>query len=187
MVRRTNETGEAGFTSVTALDTQSGAQLWQTTIAGGNVGGRPYADASIVVFGTLTNAPLTAALDAASGAVLWSTPGVSESQTADAERVYVGDGKGLRALDRETGGELWAVPYGPGNVLSRTPLPYNGRVFNPTEAGLVVHDAETGEILHRAPSPDGSGWKSGSFGHGRMYVQTGRATYAVEGLELPED
>ena len=41
-------------------------------------------------------------------------------------------------------------------------------------------------LLKMEPSPDGSVWVNGRAGHGRLYIQTGGATYAIDGFDRGE-
>ena len=70
------------------------------------------------------------ALDAETGAKLWSSEGYVVSAPAVANGViYISDvaGYSLRALDAATGAELWS--YATGDVLESSPAVANGMVW----------------------------------------------------------
>jgi len=94
--------------AVTALDAESGAALW--TVAG--LGGPPAATDGVLVVrsesGTVTS------LRPRTGEVRWTVEtGVAGSLPVaiDGDRLYVG-GRGLAALEVESGRRLWADPHG---------------------------------------------------------------------------
>ena len=171
---------------VSAFDAATGAVLWTSEVARGLPSGAAALFGDGVYVASQGDTFGVTAFDAATGAVRWTAPVYGESVVADQDRLYVGDGKGLTAVDRQSGTVLWEIVYGEGNQLSRTPLPFGDIVFNPSLAGLAVHDAATGELLLMAPSPDGSAWINGRAGHGRLYIQSAGATYAIDGFDRGE-
>ena len=130
---------------VSAYDAATGAVLWSTEVERGLPSGEPALYGDEVYVASRGERFGVTALDAATGAVRWTAPVLSESVAADEARLYVGDAKGLTSVDRQTGEVLWSADYGSGNQLSRTPLPFGDVVFNPSLAGLAIHDAATGE------------------------------------------
>lgn len=171
---------------VSAFDPVTGAVLWTSDVERGLPSGAATHFGDGVYVASQGETFGVTAFDAATGTVRWTAPVYGESIVADQQRLYVGDGKGLTAVDRQSGAVLWEIVYGEGNQLSRTPLPLGDVVFNPSLAGLAVHDAATGKLLLMAPSPDGAVWTNGRAGHGRLYIQTGAATYAIDGFDRGE-
>lgn len=129
------------------------------------------------VFVTHDNGEAAIALDAVTGQELWRTSlshGYNYGALAyDDGRLFVLTGQGLlRALDPETGGELWHLKLGGEySLFNSPPTAYDGLVYvgGPREGGggsLYAISADAGELLwtrsvangdHSAPTVDASG------------------------------
>lgn len=139
-----------GFT-VWALKASDGTLLWQYEKA---VGGStaPTVFNGIVYVSDSGGMPnYTYALDATTGSLLWryengSNAANQATQPAvDSNRVYVGSGYQLAALDAKTGQQLW-LSYGVG--IPTAVAVYNGRVYVADQL-VYIHavNAATGEPL----------------------------------------
>jgi outer membrane protein assembly factor BamB len=119
------------------------------------------------------------ALNAATGAVLWTgTNGGSEPAVANGA-VYSasGDGK-LYALNASTGDVLWT--FGSGNVATTVPSVANGKVFVGLGQRIYALDESSGALEWNAPI-DGTGPPTSvSIANGVGYLASGKTVYALD-------
>ena len=99
------------------------------------------------------------ALSAADGSLLWKTPApapqswvsvyqdlTKSSPAVDPDRVYVGIGADLVALDRKTGGIVWKAPTG--RKVDSSPLVVGATVYvGSDDKSFYAFDAATGKRL----------------------------------------
>ena len=131
------------------------------------------------------------AIDAATGALIWTRPGPGRSPTrgvaVDGNRLFVLDSNNaLVALDAATGHELWTAPVyrggaPPGAFTSTAPIVADGMVLvgvaggdNGVRGFVEAMSAEDGRLLWRfytVPAP-GQGWVPATGSHGGGAVWT---------------
>ncbi len=118
------------------------------------------------------------ALDAQTGQELWRREGIlTYSAVLAGDRIFGVNGQRVWALDKHTGEKLW-ITRGRGGH-SESNLDYlDGHVYWAHGGGLHVFEAETGELLHVKPSPDGSFFWRVTTGAGRVFAQSSRHLYA---------
>ncbi|MCA0757614.1 PQQ-binding-like beta-propeller repeat protein [Paenibacillus sp. N4] len=151
-----------------ALDERSGEKLWEKTVGTADVSRAWMYYSPTVAEDVLYQAYSTGggsaimALDAKTGAELWSKPlaggWIAEnSPVYEDGKVYVGaDGGWLIVLDAKTGSELWRKQPA-GGWMHSMPAVKDGRVYMGYQGGILVAlDAATGEELWRYRSPDTS-------------------------------
>lgn len=118
------------------------------------------------------------ALDAQTGEEIWRREGIfTYSAVLAGDRIFGVNGQRVWALDKHTGEQLW-ITRGQGGH-SESNLDYmEGHVYWAHGSGLHVFDAESGELLHVEPSPDGSFFWLVTAGAGRIFAQSNRHLYA---------
>lgn len=166
----------AGETSLFALRTKDGGQIWSTQLGGAITGMTPTTLNGSTLYVSALNGALYA-VAATAGTVSWTylTGDRIQSPAAvspDRKTVYVSsyDGK-LYALDAKTGDRLWAASTGPYNVaVSALVNPGGSRVFVMNTAGTAyafnaadgssAWRADTDQFMFSSPppalAPDGS-------------------------------
>jgi outer membrane protein assembly factor BamB len=143
--------------SVFAIDAAEGGQRWRASTSGAVVGppaaagGRVFASA----FGGSTSPSHVYAWNARTGKQLWD---VTQSQglvgvstvTVAGDRVYVGMGSGVHAINAETGDVLWTTVGSPSGSASYSPA------SAPAVAGGSVFVLDAGGHLGRFRASDGA-------------------------------
>lgn len=111
----------SGDTGLTALDPRTGQEQW---------GYKPDRTPGLAVQGNrvyLSTGELVA-ISTATRQEVWRAKGVAGAPSLAGNTIYVSDGQGLTALDRETGRQLWQV-----RGFSGFPVPGRGMVFGVNE------------------------------------------------------
>jgi len=145
---------------VQAADAETGEQRWSTTLTETAINRAPVAVADGRVFASADAgvAPVTAALDAASGEVLWRNEypeGLNFAATVANGTVYLPHDNGtLYALDPETGDELWT--YQPGDSIDAEVTYRDGTVYVYGDS-LSAVDASSGEQQWQVTSDSAAG------------------------------
>lgn len=132
-------------TNVYAWDAKTGGLLWQYPTAN-QVTSAPAVANGIVYVGS----GQLYALNAVTGALIWSSPnGSLLSPAVAAAVVYVGSG-GLYALNATTGDVIWE--YAPPAYVRSTPVVANGRVYvNAYDGNLYAVNAASGALIWQYP------------------------------------
>ncbi len=173
----------AGNGQLTALDLVDGARIWEKPIP---VAAPPvYAWPGNLAFAELyvaDEANNLRALDANTGALLWTAPtaGLADGLAVDETTVYV-SGKGfLAAFDRVSGAKLWERSF-PGTVVGG-PLVAGDRLALVTTQGSVqIFDAVSGVHLEDGFVPTGV-TGAAAVGGGWVFVPgADGALYALRG------
>ena len=155
--------GNTLYTGTAAIDLDTNQLLWSGTPANTAVtSGFAYAD-GVVFIGVQDNQAGTYALDAldaATGAVVWSAPDgnfVQQTPTVDNGEVIVSDKSGTTyALNQSTGAQLWATPGAGGGGAS--PAVIGGVVYQVAD-GVYALSESTGAVdwsnaLNNGATPD---------------------------------
>jgi len=142
----------------------------------------PIVENNIVYVGT-TDGPTGSrngffALNAQTGEEIWRREGIfTYSAVLAGDRIFGVNGQRVWALDKHTGELLW-ITQGRGGH-SESNLDYlDGYVYWAHGGGLHVFNAESGELLHVMPAPDGSFFWRVTAGAGRIFAQSNRHLYA---------
>jgi hypothetical protein len=135
-----------------AIDAATGGERWRVDHKVSWVNSSPAVSDGLVFAGS-SDGRFVQAVDAATGAERWRAPAgniVWASPSADAERVYVGEGDGtLHALDKHTGAVAWRWRAG-ARILSSAAL-RGGRLFvGSDDGGVYALNAAAGRPLRRA-------------------------------------
>jgi outer membrane protein assembly factor BamB len=139
--------------TLTALDAETGTELWSTKRDCCVYDQAPAVDGDRV-FQMRTNGTLTA-YNARTGRPRWSTPAFSVGTLAASGGVlFFNHYPNIVALDEATGRQLWASPVVTG-ATTGAPAVANGLVFV-TSSELFALDAATGAVVWSAPAA--SGW-----------------------------
>lgn len=157
--------------TLTALDLQNGTTVWEVRLSA-----RPTAPAvagGVVYVGATAG---TYALDAATGARIWTSPASCfdcEAVTYSSGLVFTGylDGQSFSALDAATGQPVWSVNLDHGTSHETAPTAADGVLYLPTAdlGWFYALDASTGEILWR--NQDSDFWAaSPAVANGVVYV-----------------
>jgi outer membrane protein assembly factor BamB len=155
--------GATGSPHLLALDAASGDALWQLDI--GLVPAGPFVASGVAVVGLQDEQGLAAVgVDPTTGQIVWRTPLESSAPIATTDTVVIlqtasqGPVADFRALDRETGSELWSTQVA---VTSGDPGPLFGASVDGDTVvvlpGPVALDATTGEELWRLADDVGAG------------------------------
>jgi len=168
--------------NVYALNASTGALLWSYTTGGGSSStgallwsyttGGLYLDSSPAVANGVvyvgSEAGNVYALNASTGALLWSKEASAESSPAVAnEVVYVGSGRGgVYALNASTGALLWSYTTGGG---PSSPAVANGLVYVGGGDNMYALNASTGALLFSYPT-GGEVWSSPAVVNGVVYI-----------------
>ena len=162
-----------------ALNASTGAKLW--TIGDYSYAGSslhfeaPSAVANGVVYaGSFTfdgNVVALNALNASTGAVLWSYAGVGGASAVANGVVYGGGGGNLYALNASTGAKLWSFAQGDASAVA------NGVVYGSGGSNLYAWNASTGALLWSFDTGAAVGG-SPAIVNGVVYVHTGGNVYA---------
>jgi outer membrane protein assembly factor BamB len=159
-----------------ALDAQSGAILWSRppdALAGDTVWTSPAVANGLVYFAANRPVAVVYALDAATGATVWSAAPlfsiiVSSPVVSDGTLYLAFNDHTILALDAATGATRWTADAGSGMYAS--PAVAGGRLFVTVHnRGLLALDAQTGVEEWLAPLA-GPQWSSPAAGHGRVFV-----------------
>ncbi|GLY08063.1 MULTISPECIES: PQQ-binding-like beta-propeller repeat protein [Actinoplanes] len=112
-----------------------------------------------------------AAVDAATGTVLWSSDQPAPNVTADDRHVYVPRQRTMICLDARTGKRLWAVHLGDG---AGQPVSAGGLLYSPAgiDEPLSVVDVRTGRPVRTAKIPSTQNYAPMVAG-GRLFVTDG--------------
>ncbi len=161
--------------NVCAVDHRNGNFLWKSNV--GAPIGAFSADRNGRLYATLCNGPAgLIALDAVTGAPLWSYGGSGCSQAPAAvagNRVYFAAADGnVRALDVGTGAEIWSAAPGTASSASLA----NGVMYVEGLSGAPAasaYDATTGALLWSSPSHSASHHPPPVIVDGTVYVANG--------------
>ena len=134
-------------TDVTAFDPRTGKRLWQT-LAAGDEGQIAYGDGRLYVLGEVLSA-----LDARTGAPLWSREAVPGIPTPGPGVVIVPTGLGfdggIAVIDGATGAIRWSTAFRNGGATRASD---GRRVYATWSCGRVVAmDIATGAVVWEAP------------------------------------
>jgi outer membrane protein assembly factor BamB len=180
---------------VVALDSQTGAILWERRV-GWSVHGTPAAVDGVVVFGSAEG--VVHAVDAATGTPLWTHDlgeGLTENvtwlyagPTVAEGLVYIGIQRRFAALDLYTGVEVWEVEPTEGVWLSSfaSAAVKDGVVvaaFGRDLDGVAAWDAWDGSELWRLPQPWSNAVNASPLLDGDM-LYLGNAATQVVGLDV---
>lgn len=178
---------------IIAFDSQNKDSLWgYNTDKGGFNSVAPVVENGILYAGTVGNSPekVFVALDAETGEVIWEY--ITEEQREYTESliiglnfVYSGAGGALVALDKLTGEKVWRFDWTSSTLVK--PVYLEGYVYHSDHNRLFVIDAETGELVHEEPLPEGGGF----FWHlavskDKLFAQTSRQLIAYQPWHLRE-
>ena len=153
-----------GHMGTACLEAESGAVVWQTQAHAyppvhGNGGSPVLVDGLLVFSADGASEPAVIALDAATGALRWKTPRVSEAKRkfsfctplvieVAGQRQIIAPGSGVaQALEPATGRELWRVTYDQGYSVVPRPVFANGLLYLCTgydKPGLLAVRVEAG-------------------------------------------
>jgi outer membrane protein assembly factor BamB len=153
-------------TGVAAFSAQTGGRLWTRDLQADYGVPHLVADAGTVY--ALVNAPgsRVAALRAADGGVVWTSPSLSSGESSpalDATRVYVGFGGGQTyALNRATGQVVWHHDTCCSGGGGTTVVVHGGRLY--AEAwSFKVLDPATGQMIGSYVDHNGSDYSQPAF------------------------
>lgn len=154
------------------VDAATGDSLWNfRTKRGGFYDMRPVVEAGRVYAGTHGGKGAFFAVDAETGEEIWrNEDAFTYAVTHSEERIYINDTANIQALDKETGRTIWKTDMPGGSGFGGVAY-LDGYIYHPRGGMLYVLDAETGEIVHREPSPSGYFWTLAA-GPEKLYVQS---------------
>jgi outer membrane protein assembly factor BamB len=161
-------TGESG---IVAFKAKSGALVWKKPISDALSFSSPAVANGTVYVGTAVNTfeGIVYALDASSGATLWTAKTAGQIASAPAvasQGVYVTALDKLYVFDAATGALRWARPAG---SFSSSPAVAAGRVFVGSDKTIHAYDATTG-VARWSATTGGTITASPAVANGILYV-----------------
>jgi len=186
--------GELTLGKIRAFNSNSGDSLWTYyTTNSGFIWSSSIVEEKILYAGTWGNSPKreVTALNSESGEVIWKyitddQMEYTESILVGLNYVYSGAGGTLLALDKQTGKKAWRFDWTSSTLVR--PVYLEGYVYHSDHNRLFVLDAETGELVHEEPLPEGGGF----FWHlavssDKLFAQTSRQLIAYQPWHLREE
>ncbi|MDR9417048.1 MAG: PQQ-binding-like beta-propeller repeat protein [Gracilimonas sp.] len=175
---------------ITVLNAQDGDSLWAYNADNGAFNVASIVEDGIVYAGAFGNSPLNevVALDAESGEVIWRYESdyiYTRAFALGPEHVYVNTGGSLAALNKQTGELEWRVEWL--GTASTKPVYLGGYVYLTNYSELMVIDDESGQVVHREPSPDGTAIWHVAASSDKIFAQTSRQLIAYQPWHLREE
>jgi outer membrane protein assembly factor BamB len=177
-----------GNASIHALDAQTGALCWKYTVRNSIKNSLTTTDG--MVFAQDADGYLYA-VDAATGTLVWEKklatnplPALIEGVVSDKGTIYAGTGKGLTAVDAQTGKSHWTnTAWGQAEGTTSTPSVGNGVLVTGSQwRGLYAHDTATGKLLWSKGSDGLSDRGASAAIHGDLVYITSRASLFILNL-----
>ena len=167
---------------ITEMDPATGDTTWSFYTQKGGFWDAPLLVEGDVIYGAASGIPGSLyALNRHNGEVIWEQEGRGGafSIVIGGDRLYGNDGYRAFGRDRATGELLWETNFG-GEAWAQV-VYLDGHLYHPHGSVLFVLDADTGEIVHEEPSPDGTFIWHVSLGEDQIIAQTTRtiAAYAL--------
>jgi outer membrane protein assembly factor BamB len=173
---------------IVAFNVQSGDSLWAyNTNDGGFISIAPVIENNILYASTFGNSTLdeAVALDTQTGEVIWryASDKLFTRRTAmGPTHFYINTGGSLVALDKKGGNLAWRVEWL--GTASTKPVYLRGYVYLTDYGEIKVIDDETGEVVHREPTPDGSPIWHVAASSDKIFAQTSRQLIAYQPWHL---
>jgi eukaryotic-like serine/threonine-protein kinase len=171
--------------SLIAFDTASGTLLWSSSLGG--AGSAPAIADGVVYVGGGGSDQRLYALEAATGAAVWTTPVLGSDVSTPAVAnglVYVGVNTNLKAFDAATGAPAWSavLPSGTGacDFVVSQPGVAAGVAYTSSSCSMNAVDGATGHILWTTQSAEGFGAYSPTIAGGVVYHFTNTRLQAFD-------
>lgn len=149
---------------VVAYDVRTGAELWRAPHTRFSIADEvAYANGRVFVGGHESFA-----LDAATGARLWTLPVYSDNPIVARDgRLILGGGQYTKSVDAASGVEQWSSPVGDEEGPSTVAA---GRVFRASNDSAIAYDLASGALAWRQDGADAGDELAGAFDGGLMWV-----------------
>ncbi|WP_428236185.1 PQQ-binding-like beta-propeller repeat protein [Gracilimonas sp.] len=173
-----------------AFDSQTGDSLWTYKTKNGGFKKSIVLENGILYASTFGNSPINeaVALDAETGEMIWryATDYIFTRNAAiGPHHYYVNTGGSLAALDKHTGWLKWREEWL--GTASTKPVYLEGYVYFTDYSEIKVINDETGEVVHREPTPDGTAIWHVAASSDKVFAQTSRQLIAYQPWHLRED
>ncbi|MCP9292255.1 PQQ-binding-like beta-propeller repeat protein [Gracilimonas sediminicola] len=173
-----------------AFDSQSGDSLWVYTTENGGFNESIFIEDKILFASTFGNSPKNeaVALDAETGELIWRFESdyiFTRNSALGPLHYYVNTGGSLAALDKQTGQLKWREEWL--GTASTKPVYLEGYVYFTDYSEIKVINDETGEVVHREPTPDGTAIWHVAASSNKIFAQTSRQLIAYEPWHLRSD
>tara|TARA_R110002126_G_scaffold291610_1_gene454243 strand:+ start:171 stop:1283 length:1113 start_codon:yes stop_codon:yes gene_type:complete len=181
-------TGALTLGRITAFNSETVDSLWVfNTDKGGFINVAPIVENGIIYAGSFGNSPtdIAVALNAETGEVIWEHESdfiFTRNSALGPKHFYINTGGSLAALDKQTGVIKWRERWL--GTASTKPVYLGGYVYFTNYSELMVIDDETGEVVHREPSPDGSTIWHVAASSDKIFAQTSRQLIAYQPWHL---
>lgn len=182
-------TGALTLGKIRAFNSETGDSLWvYETNKSGFGNSSPIIENGILYAGTTGNSPENAfvALDVETGDLIWEqTDKVwTFNFIVGPKYVYVNTGGTLVALNKTNGQIIWRFEWSSSAALIR-PIYLNDYIYHSDHNRLFVVDAETGELVHTEPVPNGGGffWHL-AVSEDKLFAQTSTQLIAYQPWHL---
>lgn len=174
-VTHADEIDDVPAANITAYDPETGEVLWRfrEKAFGRFVRMPPHVEDDILYSGTMQgNYPQAVfAINRHTGEEIWRSQNLrTYFAKVHGDKIYGSDASSVWALDKVTGELVWQTK----SPLTRSEQGldvYNGKVYWANAYGLIVFDAESGEILEIVDVP-GSYIRNVTAGYGYIFVTT---------------
>ncbi len=185
--------GELTLGRIRVFDFQTKDSLWVYKTEYGGFGEPLNIEENILYGGTRGNSPerVVVALNSENGEVIWEYVTAdqleyTESLLVGPNHIYSGAGGTLLALDKKTGQKKWRFDWTSSTLVR--PVYLEGYIYHSDHNQLFVLNAETGELVHTEPVPDGGSY----FWHvaassDKIFAQTSNQLIAYQPWHLRED
>jgi len=177
---------------ITVLDEQTGDSLWAYNTEHNSFGTPKIVD-GVLYNGTSGNSNfyLFLALDPSSGNAIWEY--ISNHPLEYVENFIIGDdlifirsAAYLFALDRQAGKKQWEFNWSSATIVNI--VEKNGFVYASNHYSIFVLDAQTGELVHEEPLPEGAGffWEL-TISEEKLFALTSTKLIAYQPWHLREE
>lgn len=176
---------------LTAINTNSGDSLWSyNTRYGGFSRAKPIVEDGVLYAGTVGNSEtrLFLAFELEQQTPKWEFTtqnplGYTEDFILGPDLIYIRSAAYLFVLDKQTGEKVWDFKWT--SATSVNPVYLGGYVYVSDHYTIYILDAETGELAHTEPLPEGGGY----FWHltvseDKLFAQTSYQLIAYEPWHL---
>ncbi len=179
---------------ITAIDLLSNDILWEyDTDHGGFSTAKPILENDVIYAGSRGNSPYTIflALDSKTGEAIWEYKTNNPFEFAKdiilgSNAMYCLSNSYVFALDKNTGQKIWSFDWT--GTTSVNMVYSNGYVYLSNHGAIFILDAQTGELVHEEPLPEGNGyfWRL-AITEDKLFAQTSTQLIAYEPWHLRGD
>lgn len=182
--------GALSLGKIRAFDLETGDSLWAFATNNSGFEVAPIIENGILYASTIGNSAteIAVALNAETGEEVWKYESdyiFTRNSALGPRHYYVNTGGSLAALSKENGELKWRVEWM--GTVSTKPV-YLGRyVYFTNYSELMVINDETGEVVHREFSPDGTTIWHVAASSDKIFVQTSNQLIAYQPWHLREE